>query len=60
MVDFLCSKISIFDIRRIQPKVLPTPKSSEIEIGFRLHSNKNHAEILAFQSKEDEYHAAIQ
>jgi len=42
MVDFLCSKISIFDVRRIQPTVLPTPKSSKVEIGFWLHSNKNH------------------
>ena len=42
MVDFLCSKISIFDVRRIQPTVLPTPKSSKIEIGFWSHSNKNH------------------
>jgi hypothetical protein len=37
MVDFLCSKISSFDVRRIQP----TPKSSKVEIGFWLHSNKN-------------------
>ena len=38
MGDFLCSKISSFDLRRIQP----TPKSSKIkvEIGFWLHSNK--------------------
>ena len=34
---FLCSKISSFDVRRIQP----TPKSSKVEIGFWLHSNKN-------------------
>jgi hypothetical protein len=40
MVDFLCSKISSFDVRRIQP----IPKSSKIkvEIGFWLHSNKIH------------------
>jgi hypothetical protein len=37
MVDFLCSKISSFDVRRNQP----TPKSSKVEIGFWLHSNKN-------------------
>ncbi len=38
MVDFLCSKISSFDLRRIQP----TLKSSKIkgEIGFWLHPNK--------------------
>ncbi len=42
MVDFLCSKISIFDVQQIQPTVLPTPNSSKVEIGFWLHSNKNH------------------